>query len=1121
MIRLDTIHRSLQLVLDSATTTNALSVVVCYSDKLGNTYNGSTQLSNSNGTTQVTIGSSPAANTNRDVDSISIFNTDTASATINISYNDNGTLYLLRTQHVNPGENLLYTHGNGWNIISASGISGSNVTKTSAYTITNSDYTISCDLTSSAFTITLPSIPKAGSIFIIKKIDSSGNSLTIDGNTRTIDGASSFIISSQWNFVSLMYNATLNVWQVLSSSIMPVNQVSNNASYYPALVNSTTSSGVLDVNAGLSFNPSTNNLTTTTFTGALVGNANTSTTASGVTVNLVSDNVSYYPTLVNSTTGNLALDVGSGLTFDPSTNTLSTNIFSGNLNGTASVANSIIVNPSVVNAVFYPIFTSGTTGIITTNIGTGLSFNPGTNALTTTSFIGALTGNADSATTTAITSITTNASYYPTFVSTTTGNIAHNVGTGLTFNPSTNALTTTSFIGALTGNATTSTNSSGLTSATTNVNVSASTAPTTGQVLTATSGTAATWQTPTSGGTITISTVSNNATYYPTFVSTSSGTMAIADVSTGLSFNPSTNNLITTTFTGALVGNADSATTATTRSLLDSSTFIANTQFVNNAMQLAQSTIPLSNITGGTYSFASLGSLGTVTYVATAGVVTSLTSFDVPGTGYIVGDILTIGSGNGDCCIAVASLSGSGILTGTILYGGTGYTSGTSISLIDTRSIPSSITLNGTLTSDATFLVTNGTYLTQSNQWNIANNTTSTGKANPTATFIGSTIGGLVHTSSTFNGTSINIGTAFGSRRVIIFCGTTIPTNTSVISASIGGISATIHFDKLSSNGSWLSCMSAVVPTGTTANIVINMSGLLIADGTLNVYTTDDLLNDGVPFVSLADTNSIPRNYLSASISETQNGFALAGISWTNNSVKSTEAISGFTTDVVNDVLMSGTLNGITTTNSMGLVSASWNGNYDAIIGVISFTPSTNYTVKFKLSNGSNSPIGNGVIIPKTVYNSSNIEIETDGANDIWAAGAKANSLNTSSLPVDISSAAPPTIGQMLTATSPTTASWQNTMMMVVKSAHINLGINPITSGNFQITGTGFVMGKGVVVTQSCGPYINKGSIPDEVEMDQITISSYVLNPTTIQCYWGSGLNYVSGYYKFDYWQSN
>lgn len=73
---------------------------------------------------------------------------------------------------------------------------------------------------------------------------------------------------------------------------------------------------------------------------------------------------------------------------------------------------------------------------------------------------------------------------------------------GFTYNSNTNALTATTFIGALTGNAstattaTTATGTNALYSATTTVNVNSATAPSSGQVLTATSSTAATWQTP-------------------------------------------------------------------------------------------------------------------------------------------------------------------------------------------------------------------------------------------------------------------------------------------------------------------------------------------------------------------------------------------------------------------------------------------------------------------------------------------------------------------------------------------------------------------------------------------------------------------------------------------------
>jgi hypothetical protein len=55
----------------------------------------------------------------------------------------------------------------------------------------------------------------------------------------------------------------------------------------------------------------------------------------------------------------------------------------------------------------------------------------------------------------ATTSVSTNASFFPLFVaSSSNSNQAVDLGTGITFNPSTNTLSTTTFVGALTGNAT-------------------------------------------------------------------------------------------------------------------------------------------------------------------------------------------------------------------------------------------------------------------------------------------------------------------------------------------------------------------------------------------------------------------------------------------------------------------------------------------------------------------------------------------------------------------------------------------------------------------------------------------------------------------------------------------
>ena len=60
--------------------------------------------------------------------------------------------------------------------------------------------------------------------------------------------------------------------------------------------------------------------------------------ATAVSVTAVSNSATYYPTFVSATSGNLAIDVGTGLTFNPNTNTLTTITFAGNVTGSANNA---------------------------------------------------------------------------------------------------------------------------------------------------------------------------------------------------------------------------------------------------------------------------------------------------------------------------------------------------------------------------------------------------------------------------------------------------------------------------------------------------------------------------------------------------------------------------------------------------------------------------------------------------------------------------------------------------------------------------------------------------------------------------------------------------------------
>ena len=121
MIRLDTVNRTLKLFLGAAHTTAPLQIVVSYSDQTTSTYLGGTQLSNSNGTTAVTICSAPAASTIRDIDMVSVLNTDTASKVVTVEMVDTATPYLIATVTLLVGEKLTYTHGSAWQVVSNSG----------------------------------------------------------------------------------------------------------------------------------------------------------------------------------------------------------------------------------------------------------------------------------------------------------------------------------------------------------------------------------------------------------------------------------------------------------------------------------------------------------------------------------------------------------------------------------------------------------------------------------------------------------------------------------------------------------------------------------------------------------------------------------------------------------------------------------------------------------------------------------------------------------------------------------------------------------------------------------------------------------------------------------------
>ena len=70
-----------------------------------------------NNTTYVDIVPSPSASTSRSVEYLSVYNSDTASATVTFSVNDNGTIYEINIATISAGQKVEYQAGVGFRVL--------------------------------------------------------------------------------------------------------------------------------------------------------------------------------------------------------------------------------------------------------------------------------------------------------------------------------------------------------------------------------------------------------------------------------------------------------------------------------------------------------------------------------------------------------------------------------------------------------------------------------------------------------------------------------------------------------------------------------------------------------------------------------------------------------------------------------------------------------------------------------------------------------------------------------------------------------------------------------------------------------------------------------------------
>ena len=123
MIVLSATTDKIQVVLAGTVATNQCQCVASWRDVTATpTYTPGRSVANTNNTTDVDLVASPAASTQRLIDFITVYNNDTASVTVTVKYDANGTDYILWRGTVLAGERIEYCSDKGWSVVTAGGL---------------------------------------------------------------------------------------------------------------------------------------------------------------------------------------------------------------------------------------------------------------------------------------------------------------------------------------------------------------------------------------------------------------------------------------------------------------------------------------------------------------------------------------------------------------------------------------------------------------------------------------------------------------------------------------------------------------------------------------------------------------------------------------------------------------------------------------------------------------------------------------------------------------------------------------------------------------------------------------------------------------------------------------
>ena len=121
MIILTNTTDKIQVKLNGTVTTNQLKCFASYRETTNTNITPLRNAVSTNNTTPVDLVQSPPSLTQRVIDYLSVFNTDTANAIVTIQFNENGTIYELFVATLGVNEKIEFQEGYGFKVFANSG----------------------------------------------------------------------------------------------------------------------------------------------------------------------------------------------------------------------------------------------------------------------------------------------------------------------------------------------------------------------------------------------------------------------------------------------------------------------------------------------------------------------------------------------------------------------------------------------------------------------------------------------------------------------------------------------------------------------------------------------------------------------------------------------------------------------------------------------------------------------------------------------------------------------------------------------------------------------------------------------------------------------------------------